>query len=509
MFRLKSKSKKNSTGPLLSLALNDKEWVAEKSATSSVDHKSKVISTPIVNGYQKGLGYRIHKLVAVVDAKYGSPRKFVNVKHMLTEIKIAERMATYWYVTKKAGKYIDTSWENERQTFRNSLLTHSADNETEQFLTEFVAKNFVNGFINNNLDLANIAYNISKYPGGLEFVILRCPSYGIKGKMYSILSTQHNRTEENAQMDSNHIADKFVQFQDIIEYAYQNIMGTRKDSTLVSNKTIKTNAQYMYDKFKLVEQQVGKLPSEQLADLNIEVDGKGVLTGDDMDELQYHTKEGLVRSSHNTAKWSQMDILRPKLVERLPVKLQSTARKKSDRGVAPKSMHRYTTDKKIFSNKTKRDGGTVLIDASGSMDFTEEDIKELVYTLPASTVAMYCGEDHHELDYTYWKDTDTKPLGHLYILAENGKYVGDIPDHPVQNLCDGPAFDWLGKQPEPRIVVTDMQVSGIRETSNGFTTTDFGDKMALDALKKVKEYNLIPIPTVDKAKEWVKAYKNN
>ena len=54
-----------------------------------------------------------------------------------------------------------------------------------------------------------------------------------------------------------------------------------------------------------------------------------------------------------------------------------------------------------------------------------------------------------------------------------------------------------------------MQVSGIRKTSNGFTTTDFGDKMALDALKKVKEYNLIPIPTVDKAKEWVKAYKNN
>jgi len=508
MFRLKSKSKKNSTGPLLSLALKDKEWVAEKSATSSVDHKSKVIKTPIVRDYGKGLGYRIHKLVAVVDAKYGSPRKFVNVKHMLTEIKIAERMATYWYVIKKASKYIDGSWENERQTYKNSLLVNSADYNTEEFLSDFVAKNIVNGFINNNLDLANIAYNISKYPGGLEFIILRCPSYGIRGKMFNVLKNEYGKTEENAQMDCNFIVDTFVQFQDIIEYAYQNIMGTRKDSTLVSNKTIKTNAQYMYDKFKLIEQ-VGKLPSVELADLNIEVDGKGVLTGEDMEELQYHTKEGLNRKSNDTAKWAKMDIIKPKLVERLPVKLQSTARKKSDRGVAPKSMHRYTTDKKIFSNKTKRDGGTVLIDASGSMDFTEEDIKELVYTLPASTVAMYCGDDHHDIDYTYWKDTDDKPLGHLYILAENGRYVGDIPDHPVQNLCDGPAFDWLGKQPEPRIVVTDMQVSGIRETSSGFTTTDFGDKMALDALKKVKEYNLIPIPTVDKAKEWVKAYKNN
>jgi hypothetical protein len=508
MFRLRSKSNKNSTGPLLSLALKDKEWVAEKSATSSVDHKSKVISTPIVNGYQKGLGYRIHKLVAVVDAKYGSPRKFVNVKHMLTEIKIAERMATYWYVTKKAGKYINANWENERQTFRNSLLTHSADNETEKLLCDYVASNFANGFINNNLDLANIAYNISKYPGGLEFITLRCPNSYMRIAIANVLTERYGKSYDDGQMDSSFMSNTFVQFQDIIEYAYHNIMGTRKDSKLVSNKTIKTNAQYMYDKFKLI-QQVGKLPSEQLADLNIEVDGQGVLTGDDMEELQYHTKEGLVRSSHKTAKWSQMDIVRPKLVERLPVKLQSTARKKSDRGVTPKSMHRYTTDKKIFSNKTKRDGGTVLIDASGSMDFTEEDIKELVYTLPASTVAMYCGDDHHELDYTYWKDTDTKPLGHLYILAENGKYVGDIPEHPAQNLCDGPAFDWLGKQPEPRIVVTDMQVSGIRETRNGFTTTDFGDKMALDALKKVKEYNLIPIPTVDKAKEWVKAYKNN
>ena len=53
MFRLRSKSNKNSTGPLLSLALKDKEWVAEKSATSSVDHKSKVISTPIVSDYKK------------------------------------------------------------------------------------------------------------------------------------------------------------------------------------------------------------------------------------------------------------------------------------------------------------------------------------------------------------------------------------------------------------------------------------------------------------------------
>ena len=68
-------------------------------------------------------------------------------------------------------------------------------------------------------------------------------------------------------------------------------------------------------------------------------------------------------------------------------------------------------------------------------------------------------------------------------------------------------MDWLGKQQEPRIIVTDMQVSGIARDGN-HVVADFNAELTVDALKKVKDYNIIVIPTIEKAVEWAKAYVN-
>ena len=104
-----------------------------------------------------------------------------------------------------------------------------------------------------------------------------------------------------------------------------------------------------------------------------------------------------------------------------------------------------------------------------------------------------------------WSEVDTVPTGVLGIIAKNGKWVNEIPHYGFNNIIDGPAMDWLGKQQEPRIIVTDMQVSGICKEGN-YPIPDFNAELTIDALKKVKDYNIIVIPTIEKAVEWAKAY---
>ena len=84
-----------------------------------------------------------------------------------------------------------------------------------------------------------------------------------------------------------------------------------------------------------------------------------------------------------------------------------------------------------------------MIDVSGSMNMSIREVEEIVKTLPASTVAIYSGESHEVLDRTLWEDTDNIELGKLQIIAENGKWVEEIPRYPAQNLCDGPALNKL------------------------------------------------------------------
>ena len=91
-------------------------------------------------------------------------------------------------------------------------------------------------------------------------------------------------------------------------------------------------------------------------------------------------------------------------------------------------------------------GGTILVDASGSMgDFGE--ITKWCEKAPFGTIAYYAGSSHE---------------GELYVYARNGKRAADIvyPKCGRNNVVDGPALDWLMQQPAPRTIVTDRQFCG-------------------------------------------------
>jgi len=149
------------------------------------------------------------------------------------------------------------------------------------------------------------------------------------------------------------------------------------------------------------------------------------------------------------------------------------ARRCHDEGTVPNAMHRYASDGRIFSTRRRGAGGTILIDASGSMNIDNAMLAKFVDRAPMATVAIYAGDN---ID------------GGIVIVAKDGKVaeprdISDCRDDlGCGNVVDGPALDWLGAQPQPRIWVCDGHVTGVDDRCH--TNLD------IDAGIKVRQYNV-------------------
>jgi hypothetical protein len=129
--------------------------------------------------------------------------------------------------------------------------------------------------------------------------------------------------------------------------------------------------------------------------------------------------------------------------------------RRSDSGVKITALPRILSDQKIFSYKIRKKGGTVLIDCSGSMSLSSEEIFQIVVAAPAACVALYSGDGKK---------------GVLRIVAEDGKLAAE--NHITApggggNTIDGPALRWLATKDMPRVWVSDGQVTGIGDAFDG------------------------------------------
>jgi len=193
--------------------------------------------------------------------------------------------------------------------------------------------------------------------------------------------------------------------------------------------------------------------------------------------IEYHTSQG-------TGMWGDMEIHKPPLTVNLQSRLKGARNyRASDFGYNPKYINRYCIDKKIFKQKQNVLGGTILIDASGSMRFDGEDILEIMTLLPAVTIAMYNGRSYD---------------GDLRIIAKGGmrvdqkyldKYAGG------GNVVDGPALEWLATMPPRRIWVSDMHVFG-RSGSHSS-----GANLIRDCLNICTKHKIINLQDINEVKE--------
>lgn len=148
--------------------------------------------------------------------------------------------------------------------------------------------------------------------------------------------------------------------------------------------------------------------------------------------------------------WGRMTTRVAKLTRSLPRKLVSRSKyRATDEGAVPRYVHRLPVDGKIFGRKKKSPGGTVLIDDSGSMSFSTEDLEAIMKAAPAVNIAAYSGH----ID-----------KGELVILGKDGKYADPTEDGSARpyggnNLVDLPALEWLATMPKPRLWVSDTYVT--------------------------------------------------
>jgi len=134
---------------------------------------------------------------------------------------------------------------------------------------------------------------------------------------------------------------------------------------------------------------------------------------------------------------------------RMNVKLRGGWRKVPDvRGRNLRRVSRLAQDGRVFRAKhyVRRRGGSVLIDCSGSMSLSPEEIEAILIALPAVVVGTYSG---------------TGSRGDLWIVARDGKRAksDDLDPGHTGNIVDAPALEWLNKQKGPRYWVSDGYVT--------------------------------------------------
>lgn len=178
------------------------------------------------------------------------------------------------------------------------------------------------------------------------------------------------------------------------------------------------------------------------------------------------------------AQWGKLTVERPPLTQRMPTGMKAKKRRATDQGSVPRNWHRMQTDQKVFSMRKLRrnDCGTILIDQSGSMSLSLDEMREIIARWPGVIIAGYSGARPNR--------------GYLRILAQNGRMVADreLPAKHQLNIVDGPALDWLGKQKGPRVWISDGIVTGVNEERNEW--------LLRDAARKVNKYRITRVENV-------------
>jgi hypothetical protein len=146
-----------------------------------------------------------------------------------------------------------------------------------------------------------------------------------------------------------------------------------------------------------------------------------------------------------------MRIARPPLTQRQTSVLRagvSRARCRTE-GTSITRPDRLALDRAIFGRTGRGGGGTVLVDTSGSMSISAEEVEKIVRAAGgAAVVAIYSGSGD---------------AGELRIVARGDRRVASdqFKSFGGGNVVDLPALEWLAKQPTPRLWLSDGCVTGV------------------------------------------------
>lgn len=198
-------------------------------------------------------------------------------------------------------------------------------------------------------------------------------------------------------------------------------------------------------------------------------------------DLNKPVQMATVKMANGTSEWREMKIKEPARPTFQGSKFRGLARRKSDIGAVFKHPHRYCTDKAVFESTSSKHGGvTVLIDASGSMSLSVEEVQEILDEAEGATVASYS-------------------KGTMYILAKDQYRVDKIPSQGGANGIDGPALEWLASKHGEKIWVSDGRVNG----------RSSGENLSLQCKEIVEENSIHHVADTGSGASLLRALKNN
>jgi hypothetical protein len=204
--------------------------------------------------------------------------------------------------------------------------------------------------------------------------------------------------------------------------------------------------------------------------------------------------KGITPSESSGGTWGELRIERCPM-PKISKGIMGKKRIATNMGRRPRRIHRMLTDPamRVFDRTTKGTGGMVIIDASGSMSFTTQQIHEIITHAPGATVAIY-------------SDRNNKNTTNFWIVADKGRMVENVDncDYGYGNGVDFPAIQWGVKNRRnpkaPLVWVTDGGVCGLND--------GYSDKLAIQCLTYARKNKFIVVPHVGEAIRQLKQMSN-
>lgn len=152
------------------------------------------------------------------------------------------------------------------------------------------------------------------------------------------------------------------------------------------------------------------------------------------------------------------------LVTPIPGRVHRVHRSAST-GRHPRHLDRLLTDpeRRIFRHTSRRAGGVIVIDQSGSMRLTEEHMWSMIRAAPGCTIIGYSHEAR------------SHSVPNIWVLAHRGRVVDCVPRGHGGNGVDGPALRYAASfhdRREPFIWICDGYVTDANDDHDAGLTRE-------------------------------------
>lgn len=166
-------------------------------------------------------------------------------------------------------------------------------------------------------------------------------------------------------------------------------------------------------------------------------------------------------------------------------------------GRNPRRIGRLYTDpqRRVFDHQRRAKGGIVLIDGSGSMSLTRENVLDILKVAPGATVAIYSDMDE-----------GAGKVPNIHVIAKDGKCVeaSNMPAFGAGNGVDLPALEWaIGERKTKKTPIIWVTDGGVCVPNGGWD-----DMLALVCIRTAKKNNVVCVDHVSDAIKQLQALNN-